>query len=121
MKTLLEQLKRIVSDTNQDPAVLMEQWAGILELIALYDAKHDINRTQSKYTLTAYREDGVSSCRGCITGRSGSDFQLIESDDEETFIKEWANLIHFNRTREDVYCEYEFTLFYDGMVQQSCD
>jgi hypothetical protein len=43
--------------------------------------------TQEKYTLIAYRPDGVDSVMGYIQGRSGSDFDVISEDDIDVFFR----------------------------------
>ena len=67
------------------------------------------------YTVIAYRENGLDTCRGCAMGRSDSAFDYISTTD----IKEAAafcsdkNLASKNSGRE--YCSWELTCLIDGM------
>lgn len=108
--TIFAAMKEVIANPTA------EGLARIKEMIENWEAKSGSN---TLYYLTAYREDGVDSCRGCIMARSGSDFQTFGSNDETEFVSEWANLIHFDMTHDLEYCDYEYTLTIDGIRYDS--
>ncbi len=70
------------------------------------------------YTVVAYREDGVDTCRGCVMDRSSSAFDLrtFQSADEAAA---WQadKLMTSPSGRE--YCSWEFTWLVDGLDADS--
>ena len=70
------------------------------------------------YTLIAYREDGVDTCRGCVMDRSSSAFSLESATDAETIAGIWATA-RFNEPEGREYCETEYTLLLNGRSPSS--
>ncbi len=70
------------------------------------------------YTVIAYREDGVDTCRGCVMDRSSSDFALgvFQSAGEAAA---WHADKLFNSPSGREYCSWEFTWLVDGLDSDS--
>jgi hypothetical protein len=67
------------------------------------------------YTLVAYRPNGVDTCRGCVMGRSDSDFWLSVHTSAEDVAAEWAqSLFKESQNQEREVCSIEYTLLVDG-------
>lgn len=65
------------------------------------------------YTLVAYRENGVDTCRGCVMGRSDSAFELTVFTDADKLARHWAR--HMADAPHGLeYCSYEYTLLLNG-------
>lgn len=76
---------------------------------------------QGKYTLIAYRPDGVDSVMGCIQGRSSSEYDIISKDDIDSFLEQWAELVFRDMTRGYEDEPYEYNLFYQGNIINQYD
>ncbi len=70
------------------------------------------------YTLVAYRENGVDTCRGCVMGTSDSAFSLEVFTDVDKLVKAWAKAI-FSEVKEREYCSTDYTLLLNGYDAQS--
>lgn len=66
------------------------------------------------YTLVCYRANGVDTCRGCVMGRSDSDFELrvFTSPEDVAFL--WAQKLRENASNGREYCDWDITLLIDG-------
>jgi hypothetical protein len=71
------------------------------------------------YTVLAYREDAVDTCRGCVMDRSSSAFEVkcFQSNDEA--IKYWAEKRYADTTSERHLASWELTLLVDGLDRDS--
>lgn len=70
------------------------------------------------FVLVSYRPNHTESFRNCVTGRSGSDHDITDTDDLESLIQCWGALID-SRLRQETpneYSDYEFTLFRNGFL-----
>lgn len=76
---------------------------------------------QEKYTLIAYRPDGVDSVMGCIQGRSSSEYDIISKEDIDSFLEQWAELVFRDMTRGYEDEPYEYTIFYQGNIINQYD
>lgn len=66
------------------------------------------------YTFVAYRENGVDTCRGCVMGRSDSDFELKTFTDPEMLAAYWAQH-KFSAPTDREFCSYDYTLLLNGV------
>lgn len=75
------------------------------------------------YTLIAYRPNGIDSCRGCIMGRSDSDFNVFyySAEDRQKLVGDYAQYLVFDHEsiEEREICNWELTVLIDGMAQES--
>jgi regulator of protease activity HflC (stomatin/prohibitin superfamily) len=65
------------------------------------------------YTLVAYKENSVDSCRNCVMERYDSDLQIRYADTQEAIAKQWAELEGKKLQRGET--DYEYTLLGDGV------
>ena len=67
------------------------------------------------FTLIAYKENAVDSCRNCVMERYDSDFQMEYSTSANDIALKWATIQHRAAHRNNRDTEYEYTLLIDGV------
>lgn len=62
------------------------------------------------YTVLAYLEEGIQSCRGCVTDSWGSDFEWGQFEEFDQAL-EWAKTI-VNKSERHEFSGYDITLLH---------
>lgn len=73
------------------------------------------------YTLIAYKENSVDTCRGCVMDTFNSDFAAWSGSDADLLAERWATLHARNEAMERGESGYSFLLFIDGIPAPYCD
>jgi hypothetical protein len=73
------------------------------------------------YTLIAYKENSVDTCRGCVMDAYGSAFEAWSGTEAERLAEHWAMLRERNRTMGRGESGYAFLLFIDGVPAPNSD
>jgi len=71
------------------------------------------------YTVLAYRENSLDSCRGCVIERSDSAFDFGCFQNIEDAAAYWAQKRRENHTSEQRFAEWQLTLLVDGLDENA--
>lgn len=72
------------------------------------------------YTLIAYKENSVDTCRGCVTDAYDSAFEAWTGSEPEELANRWAALRDRNSQRERGEAEFVILLLIDGVPAPRC-
>ena len=66
------------------------------------------------YTVLAYRENGVDTCRNCVMDQSDSAFEFKVFDTSDEAAQFWAEKVYDSLTSARHFCSWDLTLLVNG-------